>query len=137
MEPVGGVPSALIAGISPRTNRALERAPCRSLPKKLQLSVALCRVPIQGAFKLRRGWRSFELASQNLAIGCVVSVELPVGIPIRPKRRTSQRDARKQPARTGIGQHFRLQLHVRLSARVAANRTCRHGCISAERKLVG
>jgi hypothetical protein len=106
-------------------------------PWSLRLLVAFGRVPIQRVFKFSRGRRSFELAGQNLTIGCVVSVEFTIGIPIRPKRRAGQRDACENPVRTGIRQHFRLQLRVRPSARVAANGAGRYGCISAQREFIG
>ena len=77
------------------------------------------------------------MAGQNFTICCVAAVEFPVGFPIRPKRGAIQRDAREQPARTGILQHFRRHHGVRLSARVPANRAGRPCCLSADRKLIG
>src|SRR5579859_1157806 len=41
-----------------------------SLDGKQRLLTPLCRVPIQGMLKPSRGCRSFEVAGQNLTIGC-------------------------------------------------------------------
>ena len=116
--------------------RAPQRLRIWFLLQKPNLSAAMRRVPIQRPFKLSRDRRSFEVAGQNFTIRCVAAVEFPVGFLIRTKRRAFQRDACEQPARTGIGQHFRVHHGVRLSACVAANWARRRCCLSANRELI-
>src|ERR1019366_2538828 len=85
----------------------------RSIPfciRKPHLSRALGRLPMQRPFKLSRGRRRLEVARQNLTIRRVAAVKFLVGFPTRTERRAFQRNAREQPARTGIaGRNFSQQ----------------------------
>jgi hypothetical protein len=82
--------------------RPIHRRHAAEKREKARLSAALRRLPIQCMFKLSRDRRSFDIAGENFTIRCVATVKFPVGFLIRTKSRAFQRDAREQPARTGI-----------------------------------
>jgi hypothetical protein len=71
--------------------------------------------------ELGRRWRRDRSLQHDIFCGDPLSVESLVGVVVRAKRGTRQRNARKQSARAGIGEDFSAKGDVGFCGSVAAN----------------